>query len=223
LKDRVLKDSAGSSLAAPPEFCVLSGDYSLKLNKEKDIAKLQQEWGEKLSKIVPEYPKLEDTPDALMELAMVNELPGKEDQATKWDELLIKDFPGHPDVTRARGVLNRLSLDGKELNLAGATLGSGAPFDIKSLKGKVVVVYYWASWNQQSASDFSKMKTLMTTYASKGMEVVGVNLDDTPALAAEFLTKNPAPGTHLHEPGALGSKLAEPYGIQVLPMMFLVG
>jgi thiol-disulfide isomerase/thioredoxin len=223
LKDRVLKEAANSGLAAHLEFCVLSADYSIRLNSEKDIAKLQQEWVDKLSKFVQDYPKSEDTPDALMQLGMVNELLGKEDQSKKWYEMLIKDFPSHPHVSKARGAINRLTLDGKEFQLAGATLGSGAPFDLKSLKGKVVVVYYWASWNQQSASDFSKMKTLMTTYASKGLEVVGANLDDTPALATDFLAKNPAPGIHLYEPGGLGSKLAEPYGIQVLPTMFLIG
>jgi len=223
LRERVAKDHAGSNLLAHVIFCEMSADYSMRLNTEKDIAKLQQEWVDKLTKFVQDFPRSEDTPDALMQLGMVNELLGKEDVAKKWYELLAKDFASHPHASKARGSVNRLSLDGKELALAGRVLGTGGPFDIKSLKGKVVVVYYWASWNQQSAADFGKLKTLHGTYASKGFEVVCVNLDEAADLATGFLQKNPAPGIQLREDGGLSSPLAEPYGIQVLPTLFLVG
>lgn len=224
LRDRILKEQPTSGLASHLFFCEMSADYSRKLNDKKpDFDKIQKEWVEKLTKFVQDYPKGEDTADALMQLGMVSELIGEEEKAKKWYELLIKDFPTSPQAAKAKGCLTRLTLDGKEMVLAGSTLGTKTPFDIKSMKGKVIAVYFWASWNSQSAGDFAKFKTLLTTYGSKGFEVVCVNLDDNPALATAFLQKNPAPGTHLYEDGGLNSKLAEPYGIQVLPTMFLVG
>jgi hypothetical protein len=223
LKDRIVKEQPGSNLAGHVVFCEMSADYAAKLNDGKDIAKLQKDWVERLAQFVQDYPRCEDTPDALLQLGMVSELIGEEEKAKKWYELLIKDFPSSPQAEQAKGALRRLELVGKELELVGTPLGGGATFDLKTLKGKVVVVYYWASWNQQSGADFAKLKSLLGTYAAKGMEVVCVNLDDNPAAATSFLQKNPAAGVQLYEQGGLASKLAKPYGIQVLPTLFLVG
>ena len=90
-------------------------------------------------------------------------------------------------------------------------------------KGKLVVVYYWASWNSQCASDFAKLKAMLATYREKGVEVVTVNLDSTPQEAARFLQQNPLPGTHLFAQGGLESPLAVNYGVFVLPNLFIVG
>ena len=92
-----------------------------------------------------------------------------------------------------------------------------------ALSGKVVVVYYWASWNQQCPADFLKLQSLANSYGSKGLEIVCVSLDNSPAAAGEFIQKTQAPGTHLYQTGGLDSPLAVQYGVMVLPNMFLVG
>jgi len=121
--------------------------------------------------------------------------------------------------------LKRLDLDGKPFELIAPRLGDNRPpFDIRSLGGKVVVVYYWASWNQQCSADFFKLKTLVNTYGNKGLEIVCVNLDNGAGTAMAFLQRTPTPGTHLYqEPGGLESPLAVNYGVMVLPHLFLIG
>jgi thiol-disulfide isomerase/thioredoxin len=171
---------------------------------------------------VQDYSKAENTPDALMQLAMISELMNEEGQAKKWYEMFCKNYSSHPQAAKMQGAWNRLELNGKELVLAGSTL-SGSRFDVKSLRGKVVVVYYWASWNGQCAADMEKLKNLLTVYGSKGLEVVCVNLDNTPAEAKNFVQGKPAPSTQLYEPGGMTGKLGEQYGIMVLPTMFLAG
>jgi len=91
------------------------------------------------------------------------------------------------------------------------------------VRNKVVIVYYWASWNTQAGADFAKLRTLLNTYASKGVELVCVNLDNAPGDAQAYLSRNPTPGIHLHQPGGLDSPLATQYGVMVLPNLFLVG
>jgi hypothetical protein len=123
---------------------------------------------------------------------------------------------------KAQGCLERLTLEGKDFELTGKVFGTGADFDIKSLKGKSVVVYFWASWNQATAvSDFNKMKLIIGT--QKNVELVCVNLDKLQADGAKFLQTTPVAGTHLHSAGGLDSPLAIKFGITVLPNMFLVG
>ncbi len=56
------------------------------------------------------------------------------------------------------------------------------------------------------------------------MEVVCVNLDNSPADAIAYLQKTPTPGTHVfQQPSGLDGALATKYGVMVLPNLFLVG
>jgi thiol-disulfide isomerase/thioredoxin len=222
LRERVVKDYPGSNLAAHVCFCELTAEYAIKLvNPADNITKVQKDYMERLAKFVQDYPKSEDTPDALMQLGMMSELVNDEGPAKKWYELMVKDFGSHGQANKARGAVRRLELDSKEVEMAGATL-SGSSFDIKSLKSKVVLVYFWASWNQQCAGDFAKLKTMLTSYGPKGLEVVGVSLDDNQQAARDFVSRNSGPGTELYEQGGMASKLGEQFGIMVLPTMFLV-
>ncbi len=222
LKAQVVRDQPGSPLAAHVVSCELISDYSIKLATEKDITKVQKDWLEKLAAFVKDYPRSEDTPDALMQLGMVNELMGEEGPAKKWYELMVKEFPNHPQARKAAGAIRRLGLDGKELQLAGNALGTNVPYDIRTHHGKITVVYYCARWNGQCTSDFTKLKTLLSTYAAKGLEVVCVNLDNTAREASDFQREQTPPGIVLYEEGGMSGKLGENYGIMVLPTLFLV-
>lgn len=106
-------------------------------------------------------------------------------------------------------------------------LGTGQAFDVAQMRGKVVIVYYWASWNPQCIGDFAKLKLLLDTYGSKGLELVCVNCDNTAQDAVDYLRKSPAPGVHLFQANGqqtgMESPLVTKYGIMVLPNMFLVG
>jgi hypothetical protein len=226
LRDRVAKAQPGSPLAGYVAFREMSAEYANKLAKpdKQDLAKVQDAWRERLKKFVEEYPTAEDAPDALLQLGMVSEFINKETEAKNFYDLLARNYAKHPLAAKAQGALRRLTLDGQELELSGTVLGTNQPFEIGRLRGKTVVVYYWASWNQQCAADFFKLKTLANTYGSKGLEVVCVNLDNGPSEAISFVQKSQAPGTHLYQPpGGLDSPLAVQYGVMVLPNLFLVG
>ncbi|MCS6852938.1 MAG: thioredoxin-like domain-containing protein [Gemmataceae bacterium] len=224
--ETVVKSHPGTNLAAYVTFREMSADYSRKLSGARDggdFNKIQEGWLDRLKKFVQDYPKAEDTPDALLQIGMVSEFIGKEAEAKKWYDHLASNFPSHPLAAKAKGAIRRLDIEGKPLELASPVLGSGTAFDIGQLKGKVVVVYYWASWNQQCVGDFAKLKLLLNTYGSKGLEVVCVNLDGSAAEALSFLQRSPAPGVQLFKEGGLDSPLARDYGIMVLPNLFLVG
>lgn len=224
-KAAVAKDQPGSPLLAYIQFREMSGEYGFKLSepglKPADIQKLQDSWRDTLAKFVADFPKAEDAPDALMQLGMLNEFIDKTADATKWYDKLAKDFPGHVLGKKAQGCLYRLGLEGAPFVLAGKTL-AGADFNSATLRGKAVVVYFWASWNGSAAGDFAKIKQALSGVPGKA-ELVGVNLDSKAEEADAFLKANPAAGTHLYAPGGQDGPLATQYGITVLPMVFVVG
>jgi hypothetical protein len=223
LEEQIVQGAAGSPLAGFVTFREMTAYNAAKLAKPgPDVAKVQEQWLARLTKFVSDYPKSEDTPDALLQLGMVSEFMNKEIEAKKWYETLAKDFPSHPLAPKAAGARARLELEGKPLQLGGQLL-DGTPFDLTQLRGKVVIVYYWASWNKdRCVGDFATLKLLLDNHASQGLALVGVNLDSTAEEAKNFLQRSPAPGIHLFQPGGLESPLATQYGIMVLPNIFLV-
>jgi hypothetical protein len=113
------------------------------------------------------------------------------------------------------------------MDLVSPQLEGGASFNVASLKGKVVAVYYWASYVGVTVGDFARLKQLHNTYGAKGFELVCANLDDTSEAALRFLKDNTCPGHHLWEAakegGGLNSPLATSYGIMGLPHLILIG
>src|SRR5438034_652677 len=155
---------------------------------------------------------------------MISEFVNKETEAKNYYELMTRNYGQHPLAAKAVGALRRLNSDSKQFELAGPALGTGQQVNIAQLNGKVVIVYYWASWNQQCAADFFKLKALLNMYGNKGLELVCVSLDNSEIDAQNFIGNTQAPGTHLYQaPGGLESPLAVQYGVMVLPDLFLVG
>ena len=220
LEKQVAKDQAGSQVAAYITFREMQADFASRPSKGVDSAVTQEQLLKRLAKFVEDYPQGEDTPDALIQLGMVSELMGKETEAKNWYKQLVKN---HPDkkafVDKAEGALRRFELEGKTLELTAPT-SNGSRFDITSLHGKVVIVYYWDRSNQQSIGDFARMRELLRQYGAKGLELVCINLDNSPPLAGG---NESGPGTQIAQAGGLDSPLANQYGIVVLPTMFLVG
>jgi thiol-disulfide isomerase/thioredoxin len=217
----------GSNLAAYGAFRQMFADYTVKIATGKNMPEIQNEWLDQLAKFVQTYPNSEDTADALHQLAQGCEFAGRDEMAKRCYHQLATTFKDHPLAAKAAGAKRRLELVGTEIELQGPMLKGGSNFDIHSLKGKVVAVYYWASSCPNCVTDFALLKQLHQKQSAKGFEVVMVNLDDTAEAAQRYLQSNPVPGIHLFQAtkdaSGLSSPLAIQYGIQGLPTLFLVG
>jgi len=76
--------------------------------------------------------------------------------------------------------VRRLEMEGKALKLAGPLLSDpGTAYDVDQMRGKVVMVYYWASSNPESTAEFAKLKQILENYGSKGVELLCINLDNS--------------------------------------------
>src|SRR5262249_9639282 len=161
-KDWVVQKSPQSNLAGYVTYRALWSEDTPKL--VAGDAKIQAEWIEKLTSFVQSYPKADDAPATLIQLAMNAEFNGKDDQAKGYYEQLTKNFPSHMMTAKAEGAVRRLALVGSPMNLSANTI-AGQPFNITSLRGKVVAVYYWASYCSNCPADFAKLKDLREKYA----------------------------------------------------------
>lgn len=67
---------------------------------------------------------------------------------------------------------------------------SGKSIDIAKLKGKVVVVNFWASWCEPCREEFEELTQLQESYGPKGLVVLAVNLAEMKPRIMQFLKGN---------------------------------
>jgi thioredoxin-like negative regulator of GroEL len=68
-----------------------------------------------------------------------------------------------------------------------------------------------------------RLRSLQARYQKAGLQLVGVNIDNSRDQAIQFLKENPMPWVQLYEDGGLeGSPLAKQFGVQTLPTMMLI-
>jgi cytochrome c biogenesis protein CcmG, thiol:disulfide interchange protein DsbE len=88
-----------------------------------------------------------------------------------------------------------------------------------SLRGKVVLVDFWASWCVPCKQSFPWLHEMHDRYAGKGLRIVAVNLDKQREKADAFLEASPVPFTVAYDP--LG-KTAEAFRVKAMPTSFLL-
>jgi thiol-disulfide isomerase/thioredoxin len=71
-------------------------------------------------------------------------------------------------------------------DLTGPTL-EGGTLSLSSYRGKVVVLNFWGSWCAPCRDEGPALENLSTTYASKGVQFVGLNIRDDADSAKAFL------------------------------------
>ena len=114
---------------------------------------------------------------------------------------ILKDSaaPEHLQVAKAlEGTLRFSALKGNEMRLEGKTM-DGTPFDPASLKGKVVLVDFWATWCVPCQMIYPEILAMYQKYHEQGFEIVGYSVDTDKEKLQKYLTDNNIPWTTLVE------------------------
>ena len=210
------------SLASYADYAAIGSEYVTKQTPSADFAKVQDWYLEALEGFVQRYPRTTETAKAYLQLALAKEFEEKESDALDYYKKVATNFPGIDEGQKAAGAVRRLTSVGKPIDFAGRTI-QGKDFRLASLKGKPVVIHYWATWCEPCKQDMKLLRRLQAAYARRGLEIVGVNVDGSRDQAVDYLRKNPLPWTQLFADGGLeSSPLANRLGVQTLPTMLLV-
>lgn len=206
------------------EYRRLLAEYTLGIQVADNDAreKAQKDWLEGLQAFVKSWPRAEDTSEAIQHLAISQEFAGNLADAKKWYGELIDQHGDTPAGIRASGAMRRLDLQGKPFTFAGSGL-EGGTVDVGRLRGKLVLVLFWATWCQPCTEDLPQIRAMYEQYHAQGFEIVGVNLDSTVDPIGAYLKQHRVTWPQIYEPGGLESDPAKAFGIISLPTMFLVG
>lgn len=97
---------------------------------------------------------------------------------------------------------------------------SGTSLKLSSLKGKVVLIDFWATWCPPCRAEIPAFKELYDQYKGKGLEILGLSVDqDGEAAVRPFAQQN-----GINYPLAIADQaLTEAYGgIRGIPTTFLI-
>ncbi len=104
-----------------------------------------------------------------------------------------------------------------------ATSLDGKTIDLAKLRGKVVLIDFWATWCTPCIADMPAIRRVYDEYKSRGFVVIGVSLDDEPSVVRRFAKskKIPWPLCALGPQGK--NPIAKAYSVEGIPATFLIG
>jgi thiol-disulfide isomerase/thioredoxin len=171
--------------------------------------------------LLKEFPKRSEVFAILLDIAESSE----GEKATVLLQELVQG-PGPEEIKdRAQERLKywqkKLAPLGKALPLK-YTAFDGREVDPAKMRGKVVLVYFWATWCPTCLRVLPEVKALYERLHPKGFEIIGVNFDESRTALARFLAREKLPWPQYFDGQGQESKLGQELGIDLLPTMWLV-
>lgn len=98
----------------------------------------------------------------------------------------------------------------------------GRSVSLKSLKGKVVLLTFWASWNEQSIEANRTLKSIYNSYHKNGFEVYAVSLENDKNSWRRAINYEDYPWINVSELSYPSSYAASIYNVKELPSNYLI-
>jgi peroxiredoxin len=98
----------------------------------------------------------------------------------------------------------------------------GTPLSLSSLRGKIVLLDFWASWCQPCRRENPNVVVLYNQYKDKGFEILGVSLDKEKGAWMKAIADDKLTWHHVSDLKFWQSDVAFKYGVQAIPFTLLL-
>lgn len=170
---------------------------------------------------------LQDIQTGMLAAAMLELQPNKQparDTYALLDKLLEQDEREEMQTLRLnlQASIRRLDLLGNKFEFTATTV-DGQSLSTDDLTDKFVIVDFFATWCEPCLTEVPHLKKHFDKYHAKGLEVIGISLDEDAAGLEKYLqqAKLPWPIIHDNHPEPL-QRLQMKFGIAHLPTVLLL-
>jgi peroxiredoxin len=94
--------------------------------------------------------------------------------------------------------------------------------DLAEMKGKVVLIDFWATWCGPCVAEVPHVKATYDKLHAKGFEIVGISFDSDEARLKAFTTAQKMEWPQYFDGKGWQNEFGAKYGIQSIPTMWLV-
>ena len=225
LGDQIIREDPQSELAAQAHFFKIIGHLNVERDgseKDPSINKRLFEWTKTFA---DQFPKDLKVGVALLSIGQNAMMDGQYDTAKDIHRLALDLQLGGGITQQAEQTVQKLEMVGKPFPVSGPTL-SGSEINIDELKGKVVLVDFWATWCGPCLEELPNVQQVYEKYHDQGFEIRAVCLDRTKDALDKFVAQRKIPWAQIFfdEEGKRwwSNPVAEQYGIHGIPATFLV-
>ena len=139
----------------------------------------------------------------------------------------VLEWPGSTNATYARGRMRQIEEVGKPFELSFEEIRSRETVSMEQLKGKVVVIDFWATWCGPCIAEMPHMKELYAEYKDKGVEFIGVSLDNPIQRGGleklhAYVEREGVEWPQYYQGGGWESPFSMSWGINSIPQLFII-
>ncbi len=143
------------------------------------------------------------------------------------EDRILKQFPDSQFASMVKGARRQRDAIGKPFELDFTDAVTGSTVSMGALKGKVVVVDFWATWCGPCVAEMPNMKKLYAKYHGQGVEFLGVSLDQPKEQGGldalkKYVKENEVPWPQYYQGKGWQSAFSSSWGINSIPTMFLI-
>jgi thiol-disulfide isomerase/thioredoxin len=185
----------------------------------EDDAKLSPAVEKLMADFIHDYPDCPD--DADLQNARLHSLQKSDAAAAdKMLDALLKD--GNPAVVKmAQSEAKSRDLKKKPLELK-FTAVDGSAVDVSKLRGKVVLIDYWATWCGPCMEKAPEVVAAYKELHGKGLEIVGISLDQDKDKLLSVTKEQGMSWPQYFDGKGWDNEISSGYGIDSIPRMWLV-
>ena len=193
----------------------------------KKIAQIEQEYQAAEQDVVNKVKAmLPEMGTALVSLFALNFINIDSDFAT-YDGLAQKFEKENPNSPHAKSLIGRVNrikgvAVGAQAPEIALTDTTGTPVPLSSLRGKYVLIDFWASWCGPCRAENPNVVRMYNKFKDKGFAIYSVSLDQAKANWTKAIRNDNLTWTHVSDLKFWQSAAAQQYGVQAIPATFLL-
>jgi thiol-disulfide isomerase/thioredoxin len=186
--------------------------------QDQGMEAVLDEFEKSVRELQKEFPKRPEIFGSLMEIA---QLRGGEKAKTVAEEIIASADAPEELKDMAKALKQKFDRVGRAFELKFKAI-DGREVDIAALKGKVVLVDFWATWCGPCVAELPNVLAAYEKLNPKGFEIVGISFDDDEDKLKDFAKRKKMPWVQFFDGQGWQNKYAKEFGITGIPSMWLV-